>query len=292
MEGVKDRAQAAAPAKRHDALCSFAERVEQLEQRNPMTERTRANLVRALESIDPASRDVFIERHRAKLGDIETLAAVKYADIGYWAHRNVLLAQWLELDNKPPLDILDIGMGSGNFGMVAQSMGHSSVGTDVFDPWYAELCELMRVERVIAPVTRGELYKPVDRKFDLITMMLPAFHKKTVNGKREHWSVEDWRLFLLGLVEDLLKPGGAIFILMPLDKDGQGGLSYSPLVEWSRERGARLDRTFPKGPVRHILFDPATEETFGEQPPEVVEKSDIELDDPMERFRAENPGVI
>lgn len=266
--------------KRHDAICPFDERVEQLERRNPMSERTRANLVRALKSIDPAKREAFIARHREELVDIETLAEAKYADIGYWAHRNVLLAQWLDLDTKPPLDILDIGMGSGNFSMVAQSMGHSSVGTDVFNPWYSELCELMDVERVIAPVGRGEDYKPVDRKFDMITMMLPAFHKKTVKGKREHWSVEDWRLFLLGLVKNMLKPGGSIFILMPLDKDGHGGLSYSPLVEWSRERGARLDRTFPKGPVRHILFDPATEETFGEVPPHVENKSDIVLNLP------------
>ena len=292
MEDVKEKAAAKAPVKRHDALCSFEERVQQLEQRTKMDERTRSNLVRALNSIDRGKRQAFIDRHREKLADIETLASAKYADIGYWAHRNVLLAQWLDLDSKQPLEILDIGMGSGNFSMVAQSMGHSSVGTDVYDAWYAELCDLMGVERVIAPVARDEPYRPVDRKFDLITMMLPAFHKKTVNRKREHWSIEDWRLFLLGLVKDLLKPGGAIFILMPLDKGPNGELSYSPLVEWSRERGARLDRTFPKGPVRHILFDPATEATFGEQPPEGVEKSTIELDDPMERFKAENPGVL
>lgn len=280
MTAVQDRAEVTTPPKRHDALCSFDERLEQLQRRTRMDERTRANLARALQSIDPAKREAFIDRHRAKLADVETLASAKYADIAYWAHRNVLLAQWLDLDSKPPLDILDIGMGSGNFSMVAQSMGHRSVGTDVFDAWYAELCELMGVERIIAPVKRGEPYRPVDRKFDLITMMLPAFHKKSVSGGRDHWSVEEWRLFLLGLVRDLLKPGGSIFILMPLDKDGKGGLSYSPLVEWSRERGARLDRTFPKGPVRHILFDPATEATFGENPPEGVEQSTIELNLP------------
>ena len=293
MNDVKEGADVKPALKRHDAMSSFEERVQQLRQRNrEMTERTLANLVRALDSVDPVKRAAFIERHREKLDDIETLASAKYADIGYWAHRNVLLAEWLELDRKPPLDILDIGMGSGNFSMVAQSMGHRSVGTDVFDEWYAELCDVMGAERIVAPVQLGAPYRPVDRKFDLITMMLPAFHKKTVKGKREHWSIEDWRQFLLGLVRDMLKPGGAIFILMPLDKGENGSLSYSPLVEWSRERGARLDRTFPKGPVRHILFDPATEATFGENPPEGVTKSDIALDDPMERFRTENPGVL
>ncbi len=275
-----DAKQAARPPKRHDPLCSFPERVEQLEAAKPMSDRTRANLVRALDSINPAERESFLEKHRDKLQDIETLASVKYADFGYWAHRNVILAEWLDLDRSPPLDILDIGAGSGNFGMVAQSMGHRVIGTDVADDWYDELCKLTKVTRLVAPVVRGERYKPVDQRFDLVTIMLPAFHRKRVKGKREYWSVEDWRLFLLGLVQDLLKPNGSIFILMPLDKDDEGNLSYSPLVEWSRERGARLDRTFKKGPVRHILFNPATEATFAEQPPQVAVKSDVELELP------------
>lgn len=280
MNGQPDGADVIEKPKRHDALCSFADRVRQLEARAPLPERTRANLVRSLESIDPAEREAFLDKYRDQLQDIETLASIKYADLGYWAHRNVLLAEWLDLDHSVPLDILDIGAGSGNFGMVAQSMGHRVVGTDVDDPWYDELCKLTGVKRIVAPVMRGERYAPVDQKFDLVTIMLPAFHRRTVKGKREYWSVEDWRQFLLGLVRDLLKPNGRVFILMPLDKDDHGNLSYSPLVNWARERGARLDRTTPKGPVRHVLFDPANEEVFGEVPPAVANKSDIVLNMP------------
>lgn len=280
-----------APPKRHDALCSFEERIEQLKARGPMTDRTRENLTRALASIDPSERRAFIDKYQDELNDIETLASVKYADLGYWAHRNILLAQWLDLDHSAPLDILDIGAGSGNFGMVAQSMGHRVIGTDVADDWYDELCKLTGVTRIVAPVMRGERYTPVDQRFDLITIMLPAFHRKRIKGKRVYWSVEDWRQLLLGLVQDMLKAGGKIFILMPLDKDDDGNLSYSPLVEWARERGARLDRTFRKGPVRHILFDPADESTFGKEPPAVANKSTVVLDRPMERFRTENPEL-
>ena len=275
---LSDMIGVAAAPKRHDALCSFEERVAQLEARAPLSERTRVNIVRALETIDPGQREAFLDKHRDKLQDVETLASAKYADCGYWAHRNVILAEWLDLDRSPPLDILDIGAGSGNFGMVAQSRGHKVIGTDVADDWYDELCKLTRVTRLVAPVVRGERYKPADQRFDLITIMLPAFHRKRVKGKREYWSVEEWRLFLLGLVQDLLKPLGSIFILMPLDKDDEGNLTYSPLVEWARDRGARLDRTFMKGPVRHILFNPATEEIFDEEAPEVAQKSDIRLD--------------
>ena len=278
---LSDSAAAAAP-RRHDALCSFEERVAQLEARGPLSERTRGNIVRALQIIDPDEREAFLDRHRDRLQDVETLASAKYADFGYWAHRNVILAEWLNLDRSPPLDMLDIGAGSGNFGMVAQSMGHRVIGTDVADDWYDELCKLTRVTRIVAPVVRGERYKPADQRFDLITIMLPAFHRKRVKGKREYWSVEDWRLFLLGLVQDLLKPKASIFILMPLDKDDKGNLSYSPLVEWARDRGARLDRTFTKGPVRHILFEPATEEIFRKEAPKLAQRSDIVLDLPQQ----------
>jgi len=264
---------AAAGAKRHDALCSFAERIDELARQHPMTDRTRANLERALSSIDPAKREAFLAKHSDKLADIETVASVKYADIAYWAYYSVLYAEWLNLDRRPPMDILDIGMGSGNFLMVAQSMGHRGIGTDVASPFYDELCDLNGAERVVAPVVSGEPYKPVTRRFDLITMMMPAFHRKRVEGRRLYWSLEDWRVFLLGLVTELLKPGGSIFILMTLDKDDEGNVSNSPLLEWARHRGARLGRTKEGGPLRHILFSSASMETFEELPVDAVPAS-------------------
>lgn len=264
--------------RKHDPFCPFPERIEQFHRRSPLSERTRANLERALYSVDQDRLQAFLDKHRDALQDIETLAAIKYADLAYWAQRNVQLAEWLDLDRSPPLDVLDIAAGSGNFGMVLQSMGHRYLGTDVADPWYEELCQVTGVERKVAPVVRGEPYRPVtDRKFDLISTTLPAFHRKSVRGKREYWSVEDWRQFLLGLTTDLLKPNGRIFILMPLDKADDGTLSYSPFVQWAYDRGARVDRSTPRGPVRHIDFNPATPEMFGETPPQIAPRPPIEL---------------
>jgi SAM-dependent methyltransferase len=248
---------------RHDALCSLEERLDQLQSDWPLTERTRKNLIRALGSLDLGAREALIRKYRAQIENLDQFNSLKYSDFCYWARRDVLIAEWLELDNSSPLDILDIGAGPGSFGMVAQSMGHRVIGTDVADAWYDELCKVTRVTRLVAPVVQGARYKPVDARFDLITIMLPVFHRKRVAGKREYWSVEDWRLFLLGLVEDLLQPNGQIFILMPFDKDESGNLSYSPLLEWSRERGARVESAFPDKPVNHIHFQRTTEMTFG-----------------------------
>jgi len=247
---------------KHDALCSPEEPVKQLDRDWPLTDRTRRNLTRALQSMDLVAREAFVRKHRDRLENIDTLNSLKYSDFAYWARRNAVIAEWLDLDNSHPLDILDIGAGPGSFAMVVQSMGHRVIGTDVADDWYDELCKVTRATRLVAPVVRGERYKPLNARFDLITIMLPVFHRKRVAGKREYWSIEDWRLFLLGLVEDLLRPNGRIFILMPLDKDDGENLSYSPLLEWSRERGALVDRTFPNKPVRHILFPRVTEQTF------------------------------
>ncbi|MBV9527569.1 methyltransferase domain-containing protein [Sphingomonas sp.] len=246
----------------HDAFASFPERIAQLQAVLPMEERTRANLERSLTGIDAQERERFLATHGERLQDLATFGPAKYADFTYWAHRSALVAEWLDLDRSPPLDILDIGMGSGSFAMVVQSMGHRVTGTDVADEWYDELCRLAGVRRVVAPVERGADYRPVEDRFDLITIMLPVFHRRRVDGRREYWAVEDWRRFLAGLQRDLLKPGGAIFILMPLDKNDEGEESYSPVLAWAEARGATLGRTHPSQPIAHILWRPVEAETF------------------------------
>src|SRR6059058_1826745 len=106
---------------KHDALCPLEERVKQLDSDWPLTDRTRRNLMRALESMDLVAREELVRKHRGRLQDIDTLNSLKYSDFAYWARRNAVFAEWLDLDNSHPLDILDIGAGPGSFGMVAKS---------------------------------------------------------------------------------------------------------------------------------------------------------------------------
>lgn len=246
-----------------DPMRTFDEGIAAIEALIPLTQRTRTNLDRALQCIEESERSDFIARHREKLLKFDRLGPTKYADFPYWAFRNVLLAQWLGLDRSiRSVDILDIGMGSGSFAMVARSMGHRVVGTDRDDPWYDELCHLAGVRRIDSPVISNEPYRPVAERFDLITIMLPVFHRRTVRGRREYWSVNQWQAFLADLAANLAQPEARIFIYMPLDKRDDGSLSYSPLVHWSQGRGAIIDRTFPESPLRHILFTKVDAETF------------------------------
>jgi methyltransferase family protein len=246
-----------------DAFASFQTRIDELDAEAPMSPRTKANLRRSLATIDPAARDAFLAEHEDRLQDIRTQGPAKYADFAYWAQRSTLVAEWLDLDTSPPLDILDIGMGSGSFAMVAQSMGHRVVGTDVVNPWYDELCRLAGVKRIVAPVGRGEAYQPpLEGRFDLITIMLPVFHRtRVIGGRPDYWSVEDWRALLRGLQRDLLKPEGSIFILMPLEQNEDGEQTYSPVVRWAESRGAILDRR-PGVPISRIYFHPVLPDTF------------------------------
>ncbi|RVQ66532.1 class I SAM-dependent methyltransferase [Croceicoccus ponticola] len=238
-----------------DPLRPLADGVALLNAQTPLTDRSRRNLEQALATIESQEREAFLQRHRDRFAAFDPFGPVKYADFPFWVHHQVEVAQRLDLDRVTALDILDIGMGPGNFVMVANSMGHRAVGTDVADPWYDELCALAGSERVIAPVEAGVPYRPIDRRFDLITIMLPVFHRRSIKRKRHYWPVEHWRQFLHGLAIDMLKPGGRIFILMPLDKADDGTLSYSPLLAWSQARGARLINTRDGEPIRHILFE-------------------------------------
>lgn len=239
---------------RFDPARPFDEAISELQSLLAMSDRTYSNLGRALDMIDPQEREALIARHGDRFVDFDPVGPVKYADFPYWALRNLLIAEWLGLDDSPPLEILDVGMGSGSFAMVAQSLGHRVTGTDIADPWYEELCALAGVRRIVAPVVRGKSYRPAKGPFDLVTAMLPAFHRaSTGDGGRVYWSVEDWARWLDGIFSDLIAADGKLFILMPLDKLG-ASLCYSPLVQWAKERGAILDRTLPGAPVRHILF--------------------------------------
>jgi hypothetical protein len=244
-----------------DIFCSFEDRLDRLQRETAMLASTRVNVLRALERIDLQERDAILEKYRNQLSSA-TFGFGKYADFVYWAFRNVRRAEWLGLEGFPPLDILDIGMGGGNFGMVCQTMGHRFVGTDVRNPFYSDLCRLAGVQRIEAPVRRGEVYRPIDQRFDLITIMVPNFHRREVDGKLEYWPLEDWKFLLRGLARDLLKDNGRIYIEMAFDRQEDGTPTLSPLVHWSADRAARMDR-FPDGGFNgQILFYPATVDTF------------------------------
>jgi SAM-dependent methyltransferase len=253
-----------------DVFCPFPERLAQIEREKPMSERTRANVSRALDLIDPTEREAFLDKYRDRLQTFDDFSLAKYADFAYWAFRNVVRAEWLGLDRSEPLDILDIGMGPGSFGMVAKSMGHRVVGTDLDKPWYRDFDRIAGVERIIAPVRRGEPYRPTDRKFDLISIMLPNFHRKVVDGRIEYWTMEDWRLFLDNLVSDLLKPGGRIYLAMPPDRLHDGTVQPSALLGWSEERGANVEKTADGRFTGQILFESTGAETFADRQSESV----------------------
>ena len=247
-----------------DPYRSFERGLADLEAQVLVSTRTKHNIRRALAAIDQSARAELLARHQQALRSFDKFGPKKFADFVYWAFRNVLVAEWLGLDEADPMKILDIGMGGGGFAMVAESMGHKVIGTDVADPWYEELCRIASVERRVQPVVPGEPYRVSGGPFDLVTIMLPTFHRRMLrNGHRQYWSVDEWAVFLRGIVRDEITLDGSIFILMPLDKHADGTMEYSPLLDWGAARGARLGSTLDGVPIRHLLFERAAEQLRG-----------------------------
>jgi hypothetical protein len=245
-----------------DPSRDFDASIAEISRRVSISITTRRNLERALSEIDQAARAALLDRCGDELRDFDPSGPLKFADFVVWAFRKLLIAEWLELDHSPPLNILDIGMGSGSFAMVARSMGHRVVGTDVPDPWYDELCEIAGARRVIAPVESGRPYRIEGCPFDLITIMQPTFHRSRKGGNvRQYWSINEWAAFLTD-VTAMLSSRGRIFLVMPLDKLDDGDRRYSQVLAWAQSRGATLDRPFPQSPVSYVCFTHPTAETF------------------------------
>lgn len=133
----------------------------------------------------------------------------KYLDLEKRLPINIQRAQDLDLQRRPPLEILDIGCGGGFFLFVAQALGHRGLGLDVEGiPVFDGLVELLGVERRNYRVAAFEPLPDFGRPFDLITAFATAFH----GGKEDswRWGAAEWDFFMTDLKRHLA-PGGRIF---------------------------------------------------------------------------------
>lgn len=169
----------------------------------------------------------------------------KYLDVERHLRLNIARIQDLALHRSPPQEILDLGCGGGFFLFIAQQLGHSGVGIDTDEiPMFADLVELLDVERKILTVQAFRPLPDFGRKFDWITAFSTAFNGSV--GQDWRWGVKEWAFFLDDLALHL-KPRGRIFFGLNPAYDGA---FYTPeILALFLARGAHIER-------ENVLLEP------------------------------------
>ncbi len=161
----------------------------------------------------------------------------KYARVPEFMKMNAERVQDLDLQRRPPLDILDLGCGGGFFLYIAQQYGHRCVGLDVsWFPVFGDLIELMGVDRRIWEIKAFEPLPDLGRKFDLITAYSTGFNRKP---DKTLWGPVEWD-FLLDDLTNHLQADGKVFL--GLNPQAKGWYYSDELRDFFLSRGAEIER--------------------------------------------------
>ncbi|WP_299697860.1 hypothetical protein [Hydrocarboniphaga sp.] len=114
----------------------------------------------------------------------------------------------LSLDTSEPLNVLDLGAGGGHFCRILNELGHSATAlTQAQPPMFVKLCDLLGVD-VIAAKLGAKSPIPITKRYQLVTASRITFNR-TANRV---WSKAEWTAFLDHLEQDILVPGGGLFL--------------------------------------------------------------------------------
>lgn len=197
---------------------------------------------KTVDRIDLEAAEKLQEKWAPAFSEFDRTGPYKYADLPFWIAHKVRMAIQIGVHKSAPLQILDIGMGAGHFGAVCQALGHKVVGTDIVEPIYDDICELLKVERRIEPSARRKPLPDMGRKFDLVTIIWQVFHimEYLPNGDRVHWTPEDWGFLFDDLIANHLKADGRIYVQLNPNISAEGEAFDAALVSWCEARGARV----------------------------------------------------
>jgi hypothetical protein len=63
----------------------------------------------------------------------------------------------------------------GTFLAIAEALGHKAIGIDIEEPFYADLCSILAVDRRVCPVRPQQSLPDLSTRFDLVTIILQKF---------------------------------------------------------------------------------------------------------------------
>lgn len=180
---------------------------------------------------------------------------LKYLDAEHWLVMMWCEAVVLDLHQRAPCRILDIGSGPGYFPYVCSRLGHEAWALDRPDmPLFVDLRSLMQVPFIEHAVRPRTPLPSVPRRFDLVTAHRVQFNaKKGRPGEKVLFDLDDWGFFLDDVRDRVLAPDGRLVLKM-IDQGDYAGLKFGDpeLMDYFRSRGAVI-----KDPAegRYVIFD-------------------------------------
>ena len=156
-------------------------------------------------------------------------------------------ARAIGLDTGPPRRVLDLGAGPGYFLHVAQFFGHTALGLErmaVCTPFHAWL----GVDAVEGSVTASTPLQAFPERFDMVTAQKIQFDDVRGPAGKHHWGVEEWGFLLDDLRENVLRPGGSVYLRLNKRNRRHTGPRFGDpelAADWAARGGvpAALDRS-------------------------------------------------
>jgi SAM-dependent methyltransferase len=194
----------------------------------------------AISQIDGNEYQNLQEKWHDKLKIYDPKFIYKYFDVCFWIRDKIERAKRLDLFDRPPLRILDLGTGAGHFPAVCAALGHEVIGLDVEVPLYTDLARLMKVDRRIFRLSPRQPLPELGR-FDVVTGVAVSFDSlgRDAQSVRRYWSVDDWAYLIRHLSEDHARYPGRLYFELNFQVLADNTLRYNEkLLEACARAGA------------------------------------------------------
>jgi SAM-dependent methyltransferase len=196
----------------------------------------------AADRIDPAQDAQAQSKWRERLTDYDPKFIYKYFDVCFWIKDKIERAKRLNLFDRAPLRILDLGTGAGHFPAVCAALGHEVIGLDVEVPLYTDLAALMGVDRRIFRLSPRQPLPDLGR-FDVVTGVAVSFDSlgRDARSVRRYWSLDDWAYLIGRLSQEHSRYPGRLYFELNFQILADNTLRYNqPLLEACERAGAEV----------------------------------------------------
>ena len=184
---------------------------------------------------------------------------LKYLDLFSWIAGRMNSAILMGLHKSMPLDILDIGTGPGHFAFIAKFFGHNILTSDIApgtpegsikngeikqkeskDVFYKDHINFFNLESITHRVEPFKSASNIEKKFDLITILMPSFEK--FSRDKELWGLKEWEFLIDDYKNNLLNENGRMFLWLSRTPQFEGiQPNDEKFISFMESKGATVD---------------------------------------------------